>query len=142
MCEMLGNQYFIAGNYLEAIRIYSNIINTEKTNAEIQKKLIISYLKTTQLNSALLQFIAILNSSRSVAKCNENSNDYCVCREMISELNENKWNNIVGLDRDLMLAMLWYFCDLKQSRKYFKRASILAPNDKHISKINKIILNN
>lgn len=142
MCEMLGNQYFIAQNYSEAIRVYANLINNKKANAEIHKRLIVSYLKTSQMNSALLQFFAILNISRSTTRCDENSKDYCVCREMINEINSNKWENVIGLDRDLMLAMLWYFCDIEESEKYFKRATILAPNDGNLKKINKIIFNN
>ena len=142
MCEMLGNQYFIAENYYEAIRVYKNLITDKKANTEIQKKIIVSYLKTYQINSAMIQFLAILNFNRSVTKCNENSNDNCICREMISEINDNKLENIIGLDRDLMLAMLWYFCDLEQSEKYFKRATILAPDDGHLKKINEIIFNN
>ena len=142
MCEMLGNQYFIAQNYSEAIRVYTNLINDKKANTEIQKRLIVSYLKTYQINSALLQFFAILNFSRNATKCDENSKDYCVCREMISEINNNKWENVIELDRDLMLAMLWYFCDLEQSEKYFKRATILAPDDGILKKINKTIFNN
>ena len=142
MCEMLGNQYFIAENYSEAIRVYTNLITDNKADTEIQKKLIVSYLKTYQINSAMIQFLAILNINRSVTKCNENSDDSCVCREMINEINNNKLENVIGLDRDLMLAMLWYFCDLGQSQKYFQRATILAPDDGQLKKINEIIFNN
>ncbi len=80
---MLGNQYFIAENYYEAIRVYKNLITDKKANTEIQKKIIVSYLKTYQINSAI-----------------------------------------------------------KQSEKYFKRATILAPDDGHLKKINEIIFNN
>lgn len=142
MCEMLGNQYFIAENYYEAIRVYKNLITDKKANTEIQKKLIVSYLKTYQINSAMIQFLAILNFNRSETKCSENSDEYCVCREMISEINSNKLENVIGLDRDLMLAMLWYFCDAEQSEKYFRRATILVPDDSHLKKINEIIFNN
>lgn len=136
MSEMLGNHYFLAKRYSDAYAELEAELGRESADRKsISKKLIICYLQTDQLDKAFEMFYSIVIKDVSLITDTNPDKDGCPCPEIINEnLPHLKYNN--DLELNLKMGILWLYCDINKSLKFFDEAS---SHDQHSEKVNKII---
>lgn len=131
MHEMLGNQYFLARNYTEARNELELALKENPTSLSIKKKLIICHIQTGSIFRALDLFYEVVKENIFTIINTDPILDNCPCPEIIYEL-ENSLYSANSEVRTLSLGMLWLFCDIKESLKYF---TTLTSTDKRIQTI-------
>lgn len=134
MSEMLGNQYFIARRYSDARFEFENEAITNPTNYTVKKKLIICCLQTNQFTKAFEYFFEIVQKDISAITCTDSMRDDCPCPEIIEQ-------TLPGLEftsedeHFAKLGILYLYCDIKESIKYFEKVSALFPHYNQIKQI-------
>ncbi|VAX29001.1 hypothetical protein MNBD_IGNAVI01-3087 [hydrothermal vent metagenome] len=141
MNEMLGNQYYLSERYKEASEQYEKALLINPTNYSIKKKLIICYLQIGDLQMALKIFTSLISENIQVLlNCNLDCEN-CPCQQKIYEL-ENYPAELSEKEKLEMLGILWLYCDIYNSRKYFSKLKKLEPNDPLFNKISQQINHN
>lgn len=118
MSEMLGNQYFLARKFCEALNELEEAYLKDPRNKSIKKKLIICYIKTNQIDRAFSHFLELCKDDINFIINTDPIIDDCPCPDIIFEL-ENAINSEDPDKKNLSLGMLWLFCDVTISLKYF-----------------------
>ncbi len=136
MSEMLGNQYFLARKFCEALTELEEALNKDLFNKSIRKKLIICYLKTNRLDKALKLFIQLINEDIDIIINTDPILDDCPCPEIIYEL-ENTLEAEDTNERNIALGILWLYCDLSTSIKYFSKLPVNDDVRFILNKLNK-----
>lgn len=118
MCEMLANQYFMTGRFSDAEPIFQRLVSTNDRRINLVKKLIICLIQNHKYKDALSLFHSTISKNISEFKSPDNLIEACPCREIIYDLEHSlveinpNWKNII-------LGILWSYCDLVISHKYF-----------------------
>lgn len=131
MHEMLGNQYFLARKYTEARNELELALKENPAAHTIKKKLIICYIQTASISCALDLFYEVLSEDINSIINTDPIFDNCPCPQIIYEL-ENSLVSTNSEVRTLSLGILWLFCDINESIKYF---SLLPTTDRRIQAI-------
>lgn len=118
MSEMLGNQYFLARKFCEALNELEEAFLKDPHNNSVKKKLIICYIKTNQIDRAFSHFIELCEDDINFIINTDPILDDCPCPDIIYEL-ENAIDSDNVDKKYLSLGMLWLFCDVNKSEKYF-----------------------
>ena len=140
MNEMLGNQYFLARRYKDATNQFEKALLIDPLNTNVKKKLIICYLQANEISLALKLFGDLISEDISVILNSDPHKDDCPCLKMISEL-ENFHPNLAEDDKDTALGILWLYCDILNSKKYFNKLLSSAPQNTDYQKINRLLNN-
>lgn len=122
MSEMLGNQYFIARKYYDAAEELELALLKDPANKAIKKKLIICYIQTKKIKDALNIFYQLVEEDLHFILYSNPVRDDCPCQEIIYKI-ENDLGYTNDYERSLVLGMLWLYCDINESIKYFKIAT-------------------
>jgi len=128
MNEMLGNQYFLARRYKEATNHYEKTLLFDPTNLKIKKKLVICYLQNNQIKLALKLFASLISEKIEIVINSDFNSDDCPCKQMIQEL-EQFPPNTNETEKNISLGILWLYCDILTSRKYFNKLLAEDPNN-------------
>ena len=139
---MLGNKYFLARNYADAALNFQYTLQNDPVNKTIRKKIIICYTQIGQIQKAFENFYALAKEDVSFIMDTDFVADDCPCPELI-----DKYGNFFHYEKDsydmnLMLAMLWLYCDVNKSLEFFKRNLIEKPVDTRIKEIISVIESN
>lgn len=118
MNEMLGNQYFLSRNYLQAQIELERALRFNPTNLSIKKKLVICNIQSGSVQRALDLFLETISEDINSIIDTDPIFDNCPCPQLVYEM-ENSLQQSNTRDKILALGMLWLFCDLKESIKYF-----------------------
>ncbi len=140
MNEMLGNQYYIARRYKEAVERYEKALLINPANDLIKKKLIICYLQINELRMALSIFSNLISENINILLNSNHERDDCPCRQMIYEL-ENYPSKFSETEKSLALGILWFYCDISTSQKYFNEVIRLEPDNSLFKNISQKINN-
>lgn len=138
MNEMLGNQYFLAGRYKEASTQFEKALLFDPENNVVKKKLILCLIHENELRLAVKMFAKLVQKNISVLTDNTIKIDNCPCRQIIYEI-ENGIRNLSDSDKSLALGMLWLYCDIRESKKYFNTLYHIEPENNTYNNINKVI---
>jgi pentatricopeptide repeat protein len=130
MNEMLGNQYFMVRRYCDALAEFEEVYRKDPSNKPIRRKLIICYIKANRIDSAFELFTKLVEEDLEFIIKTDPIFDDCPCPEIIYEL-ENSIETNNQDEKNLALGMLWLFCDIKNSIKYFSE----LPSDRIIDNI-------
>ena len=134
MNEMLGNQYFMVRRYCDALAEFEEAYRKDPSNKPIRKKLIICFIKTNRIEKAFKLFTKLVEEDLEFILNTDPILDDCPCPEIIYELEYSIETNNQD-KKNLALGMLWLFCDMKNSIKYF----LELPSDEIIgSLLNKL----
>jgi pentatricopeptide repeat protein len=138
MNEMLTNHHFLVGNYSEAAEEIENMLKYRKDNKLI-KKLIVCYTQLGKIDEAFSLFHTLVKEDINLIINTGLNEEYCPCPEIIPkvERKEVTFKNIC--DRDIVLGMLWLYCDPKTSLKYFSNVLNSFGYDNRINEVIKII---
>lgn len=139
--EMLGNKYFLARNYNLAALNFQETLITDPVNKTARKKLIICYTQTGQIKKAFENFYLLAKEDINFIIDTDIVADDCPCAELTA-----KYGNVLpyeneSVDLKLMLAMLWLYCSVEKSLKFFRQILIELPDDIRIREIISIIEN-
>jgi len=139
MFEMLGNQFFMVRNYARAAEMLERALWKDAKNKAIQRKLIVCYTQIGKVNKALEVFLSLIKEDIDFIINTDPVDDDCPCPELVFEMENKRDQNESSLDFHLILGMLWLYCDLDQSIKYFQKALAIAPHNAQIKSILSIL---
>lgn len=131
MNEMLGNQYFLSRNYMQAQKELECALEQNPSSTSIKKKLVICHIQTGSTQRALDLFLDTITQDIHSIIDTDPIFDNCPCPQLVYEM-ENSLQSPNTKEKILALGMLWLFCDIKQSLNYF---TSVVPSDEKIKKI-------
>lgn len=138
MNEMLGNQYFLARRFQDATNQFEKALLTNPSNTNVKKKLIICYLQVNEIRMATKIFEDLISEDISIILNSDPDKDDCPCLKMISEL-ENFHSNLTENEKNAALGILWLYCDIINSKKYFNKLLSSSPENSVYKKINQLL---
>ncbi len=138
MCEMLGNQYFLARNFSEAEKEYEKCLAEHPENKLIRKKLIICHTQTGKFNQAINEFLYLAREDLDFLTHTDIVEDDCPCAEIIYEIEKDFFLNIEDSLTFTIMGILWAYCDLDRAYEYFKK-SLEIKKDERVEKILSLI---
>ena len=126
---MLGNQYFMARNYLGAATVFQSVLKEDPTNVNARKKLIISYTQIGKYTQAVDLFTDFINENIDKIIETDPIKDDCPCPELVHNLEHLTQQGSESFTTYQTLGILWLYCDIHKSVQYFKKALELKPKD-------------
>ncbi len=135
MYEMLGNQYFMSRQYSRATMALERALQTDPKNLGIQRKLIICYCQIGKVEDALHMFLSLIKADIDFIMSADPILDDCPCPDLIYNMEAQISDERQSLDFNLIIGMLWLFCDLERSFEYFHKAQVMDPNNTNIKSI-------
>lgn len=138
MSEMLGNQYFMARNYVSAEKELEPVYLKDPTSKPVRRKLIICYVQTRKFDRALDVFYSLVKDDINFITSADSVLDDCPCNELLDEY-DKKHNCTDEYEYNLSHGMFWLYCDANKSYKYLKKALKIFPNNEKLKKSVKII---
>ena len=139
--EMLGNKYFLARNYENAALNFQDTLKSNPINRAVRKKIVICYIQTGQIQKAFENFYILVKEDIDLIINTDIVADDCPCPELIDNYGSVLPYENESVDLKLMLAMLWLYCSVEKSLKFFKQIRIELPDDVRIQEIISIIEN-
>ena len=135
MCEMLGNQYFLARKYSLAANELGKALLKNPTNKAIRRKLIICEIQKDNISKALDLFVSLVEEDVSYIIDVDPIMDDCPCSELVYDLEEQFDNNQSSLNHLLKLAMIWLYCDVNKSLYYLNFCLSIDSDNNIVRKI-------
>jgi len=140
MSEMLGNQYFMARKYKDAVKELEPIYLKNPINKSIRRKLIVGYTQTGKLINALELFNSLVQEDVGYIIKADPIDDDCPCPEIVKQLRVSS-KEISSPDINIYNGILWLYCDPKISLEFFNNALIDFPENEGLKKSIKVITN-
>ena len=119
--EMLGNQYFMARDYRAAEIELAPCLQKNPESKPIKRKLIICYTQLGDVVKALQMFNDLIHEDIEFVINADEVHDDCPCPELLNTHERNYLDNGTK-DNFLILGILWLYCDVGTSLKYFREA--------------------
>lgn len=135
MHEMLGNQYFLARKFDKAAENLSLAMHDNPDNKGVRRKLIICYTQIGEPEKALDIFLSLLKEDADFIINTDPVADDCPCPELVYDYEAKLPENPVKKNLLTILGMLWLYCDVERSIKYFSEALQRMPNNSRIKSI-------
>jgi pentatricopeptide repeat protein len=135
MDEMLGNHYFLARNYARAAELLENALRADPKSKPIRRKIIICYAQTGKIEKALKVFLSLIKEDIDFVINTDPVDDDCPCPELVFQLENEHQENQASIDYQLVLGMLWLYCNLQKSNYYFEKAAEMIPDDTMVKSI-------
>lgn len=132
---MLGNQYFMARNYLGAADAFQNVLKDEPKNLNAKKKLIISLTQIGKFSKAFELFADFISENIDYIVNTDPAKDDCPCAELVNNLEVKSKYGTESITILETLGILWLYCDIHNSIEYFEKALQLIPNDVKLNSI-------
>jgi tetratricopeptide (TPR) repeat protein len=136
MSEMLGNQYFLGRDYARAAAELNKALKADTRNKGIRRKLVICFTQIGDIGKALDTFISLIKEDVEFVINTDPISDDCPCPELVFDMEQKLENSKNSIDFNLILGMLWLYCNVEKSLYYFNRVLQI---DSEFSKV-KIIL--
>jgi len=135
MNEMLGNQYFMARNYLGAVNVFQNVLKEDPKNINARKKLVIALTQTGKFEKATEIFVDLIKEDINIIIDTDPVRDDCPCSELVTNLEQISRLKERSFSTNQTLGILWSYCDIYTSIKYFEKAKELRPDDEKANAI-------
>ncbi|MEJ2636084.1 MAG: tetratricopeptide repeat protein [Calditrichia bacterium] len=129
MYEMLGNQQFLARNYDKAAEYLARAAAKDPGNKGIRRKLIICYTQLGKVDDALSVFLPLVMEDADFIIRTHPVDDDCPCREMVYDMESRTRSTEKSMGEQIILGILWLYCDLEKSIQYFEQAHNTAPEN-------------
>ena len=136
MSEMLGNQYFSGRDYARAAAELYAALKSDTGNKGIRRKLIVCFTQIGDIGKALDTFISLIKEDIEFVINTDPISDDCPCPELVFDMEQKLGNSKDSIDFNIILGMLWLYCNVAKSLYYFNRVLQIDPD---FSKV-KIIL--
>lgn len=139
MHEMLGNQYFLTRNYQKA---RDNLVLALKDNPQskpIRRKLIVCFTQIGQVDNALDVFLSLVKEDAAFIIDTDPVADDCPCPELVFDIEAKTSRDSNKTNANIILGILWLFCDVSRSIHHFTEARKLQPENPKIKSALSII---
>ena len=133
MHEMLGNQYFMIRNFSAAKKEFEQVLLNYPDNKKIKKKLVVCYTQIGKVEQAFKLFQELVKSDIEIVINTQPDIDDCPCPELIQLIEQQEEVSINLYEANLILAMLWLYCNKENSLKYFYAAKMQNPTNKELA---------
>jgi len=128
MSEMLGNQYFLSRDYPRASVELNKALLTDPKNKPLRRKLIICYTQVGEIKKALDTFVSLIKEDIDFIINTDPVADDCPCPELVFDMEQKLENNQDSTDFNIILGMLYLYCNLDKSVDYFLRVLKINPH--------------
>jgi len=135
MSEMLGNRYFLARQFDNAIPYLEEALAQNPSGEKLKKKLVICYIQTGRIERAFTLFYELVQSNPKVIIETDAYWDDCPCGELIPIWEKKVDENRNSHEYLITLGMLNLYCNLEKSRLYFNQAIPFADNPAKIQSV-------
>lgn len=139
MNEMLGNRYFIARKYDKAVAEFEKVLSQDPENVPSRKKSIICYTQIGQVEKAFESFLVILKLDPDIIIKTDHIADDCPCPEIVSKFTMSLPFEYNSKDLNLILGMLWLYCDVAESLQYLNSVLAEEPDNLQLENAIRII---
>jgi tetratricopeptide (TPR) repeat protein len=139
MDRMLGNQYFMARKFEQAIPQFELTLQKHPDDLRSLRKLIISYIATEKIKRALDRMKHFLKLVPKDYFETEIVDENCPCPEIIEQWFANPPTSLSRSEYLISMGILHLFCGRKDSQAYFNEAKMVAPEIEMIDDILKVI---
>ncbi len=129
MSEMLGNQYFMARKYENALKEFEECEAQGKANKSMRKKMVICYTQVGKIQKAAEVLRDLVYEDLDFILNTDPVNDDCPCSQLVTELEAKSNFTIQSFDYLLALGILWLYCNLDKSVEYLKKAREIKADD-------------
>lgn len=136
---MLGNQYFMARNFTDAMAEFEDVLIKYPKNLSVRKKLVICYTQAGKVDKALFTFYELIKENIEFVANTHPEKDDCPCEELIKLIEKETDNNLLSGDFHIILGMLWFYCDTGKSLYYFEKSLEYRQNNSVIIQIMQLI---
>lgn len=137
---MLGNQYFMARNYIAAANAFQKVLIEDPNNINARKKLIIAFTQIGKYNKAVDLFYSFISNHLNNIIETDPIKDDCPCPELVHNLEHLTQRGDESFTTYEVLGILWLYCDIHKSIECFKKALKIKPKDEKANAI-LVILN-
>lgn len=124
---MLGNQYFMARKFEQAIPHFETTLEQYPDDLRILRKLVICYVASESLKRALDKMELFLKSAPKDYFETEQRDENCPCPEIIDRWSVNPPKALSRYEYLIAMGILDLFCGHKRSRSYFHQARKIQP---------------
>ena len=128
---MLGNQFFMTRNYLEASNAFQQVLQEDPNNINARKKLIISFTQIGKFTKALELFSSFISENIDAIINTDPIKDDCPCPELVHNLEHLTSHGSESFTTYQTLGILWLYCDIHKSIENFEKAIALKPKDEN-----------
>ena len=135
MYEMLGNQYFMARNYAKAAENFVTALKDAPKNKPMRRRLIICYTQTGETDKALEVFLTLIKEDADYSIDTDPVDDDCPCPELVFDIEARLPENPVKKNMMTILGILWLYCDVTRSLKYFQDALERDPENANLKSV-------
>jgi hypothetical protein len=125
-------------NYLDATITFEKVIARTGASKSIRKKIIVCYVRLFQMEKAIDEFLSLIREDINFIINTNLQDEDCPCPEIISEIGSNKIN-FSNKEKKIALGILWLYCDLDTSLRYFEEYNKEYGQDNKINEIISII---
>ena len=132
---MLGNQYFLARNFHKAAENLSLATREDPANKGVRRKLIVCYTQTGESEKALEIFLTLIKQDADFIINTDPIDDDCPCSELVYDYEARLPEKPVKKNLLIILGMLWLYCDLSRSIKYFSEALQKDPENIRVKSV-------
>ena len=139
MSEMLANQYFIARKFKEAVRELEAVLQDNPDNQYIIKKLIICYTQVGRINESLDLFYRVIQDDPFLIIDTDVYGEDCPCPDIVEKMKKERVANTDSVNFHNIMGVLYLYCDIEESIRYFKESVRIEPNQLLINSIIKIL---
>jgi pentatricopeptide repeat protein len=122
MSEMLGNFYFHQRKFLSAQEHLESSLQSNPSDL-IKKKLIICYTQSGLLDKAVEMLYELIRRDIILIVNTKSEEENCPCSELIYEIENNPKFSNESYNQNLVLGILWLYCDVKKSYTYLLKAN-------------------
>lgn len=129
MSEMLGNQYFMARKYENALKEFEECEAQGKANKSMRKKMVICYTQVGKIQKAAEVLRDLVYEDLDFILNTDPVNDDCPCSQLVTELEAKSNFTIQSFDYLLALGILWLYCNLDKAVEYLKKAREIKADD-------------
>lgn len=140
MSEMLGNQLFLVRKFSEAEKEFEQVLENEPQNLQTLKKIIVCHTQTGKYDLALKRFYKLVKINPHLIIETDQIFEDCPCPELIGKL-----ENSLPFEKDefyfqVLMGILWLYCDEKKSLEYFKAAQQNEPDNFYVNEIVNVLV--
>lgn len=138
---MLGNQYFMARNYLAAQPELEEALIKNSSSKGLRRKLVVCYTQTGNTQKALDLFYGLIKEDIEFIISADPVNDDCPCPELLERIETRKSYNDASIEELVNLGIIWLFCNPENSISHFEAALKMKPESSVFLSIINLIKN-
>jgi pentatricopeptide repeat protein len=135
MSEMLGNQYFMARNYSAAQKEFEEVLLKYPENRPAKKKLVVCYTQTGKVKEAFAYFSELIKENIECIVKTDPIKDDCPCPELVEKLEPKNKSEVDSYEYNLIMGILWLYCDIHHSKHYFSKLKEMDPANKEVESV-------